>query len=120
MQKSSACRNRHHNKCKGDGCECLCHGQGNKAKEESGDDAGGAGTDSEDETMPQSVARPKTKGNGRGQSIKPCPKNGPEVTLRMRSQAQINRVKRAASKSQLSMNTWAVEVLDRAATASGQ
>jgi predicted HicB family RNase H-like nuclease len=56
----------------------------------------------------------KAASNGASE-IKPAPKDGPNFTLRMRSQTQIERVRRAASKTGLSMNTWAVEVLDRAA-----
>jgi DNA invertase Pin-like site-specific DNA recombinase len=44
----------------------------------------------------------------------PAPKDGPAVTLRMRNGAQINRVKAAAKKLGISMNTFVVEVLDRA------
>jgi predicted HicB family RNase H-like nuclease len=51
------------------------------------------------------------KGNG----IAPAPKHGPNLTLRMRNQAQIDRIKQAAARVPgMSMNTWAVEVLDRA------
>ena len=50
-------------------------------------------------------------------AVPPSPKHGPAVTLRMRSQAQIDKVKKAARAAGLSMNTYAVEVLDRAASA---
>jgi predicted HicB family RNase H-like nuclease len=49
--------------------------------------------------------------------VQPAPKNGPNLTLRMRSDAQIKRVKAAAGKAGMSMNTWACEVLDRASAA---
>jgi predicted HicB family RNase H-like nuclease len=51
--------------------------------------------------------------------IAPVPKTGPNLTLRARSQAQIERIKQAAKKESMSMNTWAIEVLDRAAEAAG-
>jgi len=50
--------------------------------------------------------------------VAPAPKDGPAVTLRMRSEAQINRIKAAAARAEMSMNTWVCEVLDRAAAAS--
>jgi len=48
---------------------------------------------------------------------KPAPKTGPGLNLRARSEAQIDKIKAAAKKAGMSMNTWVVEVLDRAAEA---
>lgn len=67
----------------------------------------------------------KTKAQTNGEEVvdstgpKPAPKDGPSLTLRARNVTQIERIKRAASKAGISMNTWAVEVLDRAAQAAG-
>jgi predicted HicB family RNase H-like nuclease len=61
----------------------------------------------------------KIKAKVEGNGILPVPKDGPNLTLRARNQSQIDRIKRAAGKAELSMNTWAIEVLDRAAQAAG-
>lgn len=47
--------------------------------------------------------------------IAPAPKNGPVLSIRFRSKADIKNIKKAASITGLSSNTWAVEVLTRAA-----
>jgi hypothetical protein len=71
----------------------------------------------------------KANGNGAGTStselgagnrvmmVKPAPKDGPNLTLRMRDATSIARIKQAAIKAGMSMNTWAVEVLGQAAEA---
>lgn len=86
--KSSYCKQRKHKKCRGCGCECH---------------------------IPEQAQDPSTQDPN--QDVKPAPKDGPNLTIRMRSNAAIDRVKKAASKTGLSMNTWAVEVLERAAEA---
>lgn len=59
-------------------------------------------------------------GSGNGASnVAPAPKNGPNLSLRARNLAQIERLKRASGKAGLSLNTWCIEVLDRAAVAAG-
>jgi predicted HicB family RNase H-like nuclease len=57
--------------------------------------------------------KPATNGNG----IKPVAHDGVRLNLRMRSPQSIGQVKKAAKKAGLSMNTWAAEVLERAAQA---
>lgn len=49
--------------------------------------------------------------------IEPVSKNGPNMTLRMRDEKLIQQIKHAAAKTGLSVNTWANEVLSRAAEA---
>jgi hypothetical protein len=61
----------------------------------------------------------KVDTDAKGVTLKPVPKSGPNLTLRARNASQIDRFKRAAGKTNLSMNTWAIEVLDRAAEAVG-
>jgi predicted HicB family RNase H-like nuclease len=61
------------------------------------------------------AAKKKTAQAATNDGFKPVPKNSPNLTLRMRSKTQIERVKAAAKKLGLSMNTYAVEVLERAA-----
>lgn len=71
-----------------------------------------------DKTIKRKKAAPKTKTAKEVPEVAPAPKDGPAVTLRMRSEAQINRIKAAAARAEMSMNTWVCEVLDRAAAAS--
>ena len=54
-----------------------------------------------------------------GKRIKPSPKRGPGLNLRARSKAQIQRLHKAAASMELSMNTYVMEVLDRAMDAQG-
>jgi len=49
--------------------------------------------------------------------ITPSPKNGPVLTIRLRSKQDLKQVKKAAEDSGLSLNTWATEVLSRASRA---
>lgn len=67
----------------------------------------------------KAVKSVKSKTNGAIQAKptgpQPAPKSGPNMTIRMRSQEHIEQVRKAAEKSTLSMNTWIVEVLERAA-----
>lgn len=67
--------------------------------------------------------RYKSKLNTRTQprkldGIKAAPKDGPSLSLRMRSRDAIRGVRQAAVKAGMSMNTWANEVLERAVAAS--
>src|SRR5947199_10106884 len=52
--------------------------------------------------------------------VRPAPRGGPEFTLRFRSESDKQRVKAAAGKAGLSLNTYIAEVLHRAAEAQAQ
>jgi len=64
-----------------------------------------------------SKGKTKDKDKTNGSGVTPAPKNGPNLTLRMRSKATIGRVHKAAKRAGVSMNTWAIEVLERASEA---
>lgn len=75
------------------------------------------------QTKAKSKARAKPKADSSNGAVldlagpKPAPKDGPNLTLRMRSKDLIGRVKQAAVKAGMSVNTYANEVLERAAEA---
>lgn len=49
--------------------------------------------------------------------IKSAPKDGPSITIRLRTEDEHKRIVRAAKNANLSQNTWIVEVLSRASEA---
>lgn len=61
--------------------------------------------------------KPAKAAQSNGSGIAPVPKTGPNLTLRARSLDQIEKFKKAAEGVSLSLNTWAIEVLSRAAAA---
>lgn len=65
------------------------------------------------------VARPQTNGAETPDNTGPAPvpKGGPTITQRMRDREQIEKVKAAAKRAGMSMNTWVAEVLEKAAEA---